>query len=121
MKSILTPTFGFNEEKWDYWMNHYSGYEWEESAFYDLTQPFGALGWTEKSWNSEAPHPTSEGKAWYNPLVCDTMELLGNKASTICLTSNEMEATLGICYVQSTWNQASMDDASFDDLPDCTK
>eukprot|EP00957_Ditylum_brightwellii_P102163 7788211-Ditylum_brightwellii.AAC.1 len=121
MRSILTPTFGFDEEKWDCWMNHYTGYDWEQLKSSDLTQPFEALGWTEQSWNGEAPNPTSEAKSWCDPLVRDTMEVLGNKSSMICLTSKEMEAALELCYVQSTWNEVSMGDASFEDLPDCAK
>lgn len=58
---------------WDFKVNHYSGYSWDELAV--TVNPFGdnvqevvtILGWTPEMWNSttlDTPIPASECKLW---------------------------------------------------------
>mmetsp|Transcript_4037 Transcript_4037/g.7756 ORF Transcript_4037/g.7756 Transcript_4037/m.7756 type:complete len:211 (+) Transcript_4037:1465-2097(+) len=58
---------------WDFKVNHYNGYSWEELA--DTVNPFGnnvqeaatILGWTQEMWDSltfDTPIPASECKLW---------------------------------------------------------
>jgi hypothetical protein len=82
------------EEVWDCFQNHYEDYDWSELVQCNLSEYFSVLGWTEASWNGEAPPPASENSIWAN------------------LTKVEQDAAGRICFFNYTWDGVNIVDWS---------
>jgi hypothetical protein len=81
--------YGFTEDTWDCFINHYAGYDWKDLVQYDQAKYFEALGWTQNVWDNEivAQYPATESKTW------------------AMLTDSEKQAAANVCYFQELWDQ----------------
>ena len=71
--ALMDLDFDFDGVCWDYWINHYDGYEWDELE--GVENPFGqsvkelleTLGWDQESWDDKegtTEIPESECSFW---------------------------------------------------------
>ncbi len=81
--------FGFDEDSWDCWSNHYGDYWWTELVEYELDGYFIALGWNENNWNNNRA-PRSEEMDWNE------------------LNGAERDAARQICYFRDLWDELSI-------------
>ena len=78
--------FGYDENVWDCWINHYSYYDWDEFIQYEFAEPLIVLGWNQSNWDGDAPEPESDSKDW------------------IELTVEERTAAEELCYFEEVWD-----------------
>ena len=79
--------FGFTQQIWDCYINHYEGYAWSDLVARDQAKYFKALGWTQQQWDGEIDTiPASEEKLW------------------IRLNFEEKQAAANLCYFQELWD-----------------
>ena len=83
--------FGYDENVWDCWINHYSYFDWEEFVQYEFVEPLIVLGWNQSSWDGDAPEPESDSKDW------------------IELTVEERAAAEELCYFEEVWDGTNPD------------
>jgi hypothetical protein len=85
--------FGLDEDVWDCWVNHYSGYTWSWYSRYNYNWTLLALGWNEIAWdsNNATLAPKSESKKWND------------------LTDKEKLAAEELCYTQEMWDDIAID------------
>ena len=69
-------------------VNHYGYYSWDSLG--SVQQHLIALGWTEASWNEEAPFPETEYIQWAD------------------LTAEQNRAAKGLCYLRETWDHIDL-------------
>jgi hypothetical protein len=58
---------GYNEDRWDCCINHYTNYDWDELDMDDYPEvqlSYKVLGWNNRSWDTGTSDPASEGKSW---------------------------------------------------------
>ena len=81
--------FGYTEDTWDCFINHYNGYDWSDLVTWNQALYLEALGWTANIWDNELKneYPASESTDWTD------------------LTDIEKQAAANICYFQELWDQ----------------
>jgi hypothetical protein len=81
--------FGYTEDTWDCFINHYNGYDWSDLIEWKQDLYLEALGWTENVWDNSLKneYPASESKDWN------------------ALTDFEKQAAANICYFPELWDE----------------
>jgi len=82
--------FGYDENVWDCWINHYSYFDWEEFIEYEFVEPLIALGWNQSNWDGDS-EPESDSKDW------------------IDLSVEERTAAEKLCYFEEVWDGLPLD------------
>jgi len=84
--------FGYSEEQWDCYINHYEDYDWKELEEEGVVEYFEILGWSEESWSENEGAPETEDFDWEE------------------LDDEQQAAAMELCYFEETWNGVNMED-----------
>eukprot|EP00521_Asterionellopsis_glacialis_P009592 CAMPEP_0195284650 /NCGR_PEP_ID=MMETSP0707-20130614/2778_1 /TAXON_ID=33640 /ORGANISM="Asterionellopsis glacialis, Strain CCMP134" /LENGTH=1190 /DNA_ID=CAMNT_0040344029 /DNA_START=45 /DNA_END=3617 /DNA_ORIENTATION=- len=90
-QQVAAQKLGYEDETWDCWQNHYSGYSWDQLKNYDVVRHFELLGWNRNMWDTKSK-PDSWKKDWAE------------------LTAGQRTAAEKLCYFDETWQRINLAD-----------
>ena len=91
-QDAITTSLGLSSDMWDCYMNHYTGYYWDDLQTIGVDVYYEILGYNAMSWDYESEYVETEDMSWSE------------------LSVSQQDAANMLCFFENSWDWISLMD-----------